>query len=446
MSSDVAIRVRHLTKNYQIYEHPQDRLKQSLLPRLQRWLGRPPSQFFHNFRAVDQVSFDIHKGETVGIIGRNGSGKSTLLQLICGTLTPTEGTVETVGRLTALLELGAGFNPDFSGRENVFMNGALLGLSQAELHDRFEEIAAFADIGDFIEQPVKNYSSGMYVRLAFALNVLCDPEIMIVDEALAVGDMKFQAKCITALRRIQERGATVLFVSHDMGTVKSLCDRGIYLERGALRSMGTAAQVAEEFVRVMREEMNQEPGFSRPPCTVPTPDARTVPPLPAPPVDPSPQPPRTQMEFSRYGSGEAIVHRVDFLDKAGQPILEAEFDQEVVIRIHLVSHVRKSLAVSYYIHDDKKILLLGVGPRQLDLPLIEADIQKSYVVTFQTRVPLHEGAYSIQVQVTEPIVEGETARFLDVVEDAIVFKVNRRPGGRLWSKVFIPTTMMVEQR
>jgi lipopolysaccharide transport system ATP-binding protein len=442
MSSDVSIRVHNLTKDYQIYEQPQDRLKQSLLPRVQRWLGQPPVQYFRHFRAVDQVSFEIHKGETVGIIGRNGSGKSTLLQLICGTLTPTEGTIETTGRLTALLELGAGFNPEFSGRENVFMNGALLGLSQTDIHDRFEEIAAFADIGDFIEQPVKTYSSGMYVRLAFALNVLCDPEIMIVDEALAVGDMKFQAKCITALRRIQARGATVLFVSHDLGTVKSLCDRGIYLERGAVRSLGKAAQVAEDFIRVMREEMNQEPGFSRPLKVMPQPDSDTA----TPPSEISAQIPQKQVELSRYGSGEATIQRVDFLDSAGQPIVEAEFDQEVVIRIHLVSHAQKTIAVSYYIHDDKKILLLGVGPRQLDLPFIEAGIRESYVVTFQTRVPLHEGAYSIQIQVTEPIVEGETARFLDVVDDAIVFKVDRRPGGRLWSKVFIPTTMTVEQR
>ncbi len=444
MSSDVVIKVCNLTKSYQIYERPQDRLKQSLLPRFQRCLGRSPIRYFREFRAVDQVSFEIGKGETVGIIGRNGSGKSTLLQLICGTLMPTEGTVETVGRLTALLELGAGFNPEFSGRENVFMNGALLGLSQEEISERFGEIVAFADIGDFIEQPVKTYSSGMYVRLAFALNVLCDPAIMIVDEALAVGDMRFQAKCMTALRRIQDRGATILFVSHDMGAIKSLCDRGIYLERGAIKSMGRSAQVAEEFVRVMREEMNHEPGFRRPVKEF-SPSGPDTAALQSPVSEPSKPLPEEENNFSRYGTGEAMITRVEFLDEEGESIVAADFDQEVVIRIHFVSHASKTLAASYYIHDDKKILLLGAGPRQLGEPFIEVNAQERYVVTFRTRVPLHEGAYSIQAQLTEPLVEGETARFLDVVEDAVVFKVNRRSTGRLWAKVFIPNTMSVER-
>lgn len=242
-SSKPVVSVVDLSKCYHIYEKPGDRLKQSIYPRLQRVLGRSPRTYFHEFWALRNISFEIEKGETIGVIGRNGSGKSTLLQLICGTLTPTSGIVETNGRLAALLELGSGFNPEFSGVENVYLNGALLGLSKDELDARFDDIAAFADIGEFIKQPVKMYSSGMFVRLAFAINIMSQPDIMVVDEALAVGDMNFQAKCMTALKRRQENGTTVLFVSHDIGSIKNLCSRGIYLEHGELKSIGPAAKI-----------------------------------------------------------------------------------------------------------------------------------------------------------------------------------------------------------
>ncbi len=198
-SDDIAIRVTNLSKSYQIYETPRDRLKQFVLPRLQRIAGQAPRQYYREFRALNNVSFDVRKGETVGIIGRNGSGKSTLLQIICGTLTPTGGTVETRGRIAALLELGSGFNPDFTGRENVYLNASVLGLPQEEIETRFDDIAAFADIGDFIDQPVKTYSSGMIVRLAFAVAINVDPDILVIDEALSVGDELFQRKCFSRI-------------------------------------------------------------------------------------------------------------------------------------------------------------------------------------------------------------------------------------------------------
>ena len=189
MSSEIAIKVENLSKCYQIYDQPRDRLKQFLLPRLQRVVGLTPKQYYREFWALKDTSFDVKKGETVGIIGRNGSGKSTLLQMICGTLSPTTGSVATHGRIAALLELGSGFNPEFTGRENVYMNASVLGLTNDEIDARFDEIAAFADIGEFIEQPVKTYSSGMYSRLAFSIAINVDPEILIVDEALAVGEI-----------------------------------------------------------------------------------------------------------------------------------------------------------------------------------------------------------------------------------------------------------------
>ncbi|MGE8637360.1 MAG: ABC transporter ATP-binding protein [Achromobacter sp.] len=229
--SDV-IRVDHLSKCYQIYDRPHDRLKQFVAPRVRNLLGRSPVNYFREFWALRDVSFNVGRGETVGIIGRNGSGKSTLLQMICGTLMPTAGTVETHGRVAALLELGAGFNPEFSGRENVFLNAMVLGLSQAEIEARFDEIAAFADIGQFIEQPVKHYSSGMYARLAFAVAINVDPDILVVDEALAVGDEPFQRKCFARIDAIKSRGATILFVSHSGAAIINLCDRAVLLNAG----------------------------------------------------------------------------------------------------------------------------------------------------------------------------------------------------------------------
>lgn len=231
-SEELAIRVTDLSKRYNIYSRPVDRLKQSIMPKVSGLLGRPPRSYFHEFWALQNLTLDVKKGETVGVIGRNGSGKSTLLQMICGTLTPTSGHIETKGRITALLELGSGFNPEFTGRENVFLNGAILGLSRDEIKDRFDAIAGFADIGEFIEQPVKFYSSGMTVRLAFAVQAMVDPDILIVDEALAVGDERFQRKCFQRLEELKKNGTSILFVSHAGQQIVELCDRALLLEQG----------------------------------------------------------------------------------------------------------------------------------------------------------------------------------------------------------------------
>jgi lipopolysaccharide transport system ATP-binding protein len=251
-SNDIAIRVRNLSKCYQIYEAPQDRLKQFVMPSVRRALGKPGKQYFREFWALKDVSFEIKKGETVGIIGRNGSGKSTLLQMICGTLTPTSGSIETNGRIAALLELGSGFNPEFTGRENVYMNAAVLGLTKEETDARFDEIVAFADIGDFIEQPVKTYSSGMMVRLAFAVIAHVDADILVVDEALSVGDAFFTQKCMRFLRAFMKNG-TVLFVSHDTASVKSFCKNALWLEKGQVIQEGTPKAVCELYLEAFYE-------------------------------------------------------------------------------------------------------------------------------------------------------------------------------------------------
>ena len=252
MSSEIAIKVENLSKCYQIYAQPHDRLKQSLYPKMQRLLGRQAGQYYREFWALKELSFEIRRGQTVGIIGRNGSGKSTLLQMICGTLNPTSGSVQTHGRVAALLELGSGFNPEFTGRENVFLNAAVLGLTHDETAARFAAIETFADIGDFIDQPVKTYSSGMMVRLAFAVIAHVDADILVVDEALAVGDAFFTQKCMRFLRNFMKNG-TVLFVSHDTGAIKNFCSHAIWLDKGIVIETGAPKDVCELYLQAYYE-------------------------------------------------------------------------------------------------------------------------------------------------------------------------------------------------
>lgn len=240
--SNFAIKIENLSKCYRIYNKPQDRLKQAL------WRGK--KQFFREFWALRNISFRVAPGEAIGIIGRNGAGKSTLLQLLCKTQTPTSGTIEVNGRVAALLELGAGFNPEFTGRENVYMNGAILGFTNNEMEARFEEIAAFADIGEFIEQPVKTYSSGMFVRLAFAVQACVEPEILIVDEALSVGDIFFQQKCHARMAELLKRGTSILLVSHDMLAIEKYCSEVVLLHEGECVFVGQSNVGVEQYYQL----------------------------------------------------------------------------------------------------------------------------------------------------------------------------------------------------
>ena len=256
-SNNIAISVSNLSKSYQIYNTPRDRLKQFVMPRLRRLTGKAHKQYFHEFWALKDVTFEIKKGETVGIIGRNGSGKSTLLQIICGTLNPTSGSIQTNGRIAALLELGSGFNPEFTGRENVYMNASVLGLTNQEIDERFDKIVAFADIGDFVEQPVKTYSSGMMVRLAFAVIAHVDADILVIDEALAVGDVVFTQKCMRFLRKFMDQG-TVLFVSHDSASIINLCQHALWLNKGKIEHIGIAKDVVQSYTQFTLQEIYGE--------------------------------------------------------------------------------------------------------------------------------------------------------------------------------------------
>lgn len=243
MENGIAIQVKHLSKMYKLYNKPSDRLKESL--------GLTRKKNYQERYALTDVNFEVKKGETVGIIGTNGSGKSTILKIITGVLNPTEGEAKVDGRISALLELGAGFNMEYTGIENVYLNGTMMGFSEKEIDARLNDILAFADIGDYVHQPVKTYSSGMFVRLAFAVAINIDPEILIVDEALSVGDVFFQAKCYRKFEEFKKRGKTILFVSHDLGSITKYCDRAVLLNKGKMIYEGTPKEAVEIYKKVL---------------------------------------------------------------------------------------------------------------------------------------------------------------------------------------------------
>jgi lipopolysaccharide transport system ATP-binding protein len=405
MSSEIAIKVDNLSKCYQIYDKPQDRLKQSIYPRLQYLAGQKPKQYFREFWALRDVSFEIKKGETVGIIGRNGSGKSTLLQLICGTLNPTGGNLRVHGRIAALLELGSGFNPEFTGRENVYINAAVLGLSKEETDARFDDIIAFADIGDFIEQPVKTYSSGMMLRLAFAVIAHIDADILIIDEALAVGDAFFTQKCMRFLRRFMQSG-TVFFVSHDTGSVRNLCTHAIWLEKGSIVQQGSPKEICENYLEAFYEAQQ---GKSALPAKIDS-------------VEHSMAHAKDQrrefintsnlrndirlFEFNpeapSFGKGGAQIVSVRFLDKEGHPLAWVVGGEEVALRIEARAYSPlNSPIIGFFIKDRLGQYLFGDNTylSYIDSPVVCAEGQ-CIMADFSFQMPrLFAGDYSITVAI-----------------------------------------------
>ena len=247
LESKLAIKVENITKIYKLYDKPIDRLKESLSP------GK--KDYHKDFYALNELSFHVEKGQTVGIIGTNGSGKSTILKIITGVLTPTTGQVEVNGKISALLELGAGFNMDYTGIENIYMNGTMMGYSKKEMDEKLQDILEFAEIGDFVYQPVKTYSSGMFVRLAFALAINVEPEILIVDEALSVGDVFFQSKCYRRMEEIRQRGTTILMVTHDMGSIIKYCDKVVLLNKGNFVAEGSAGHMVDLYKKILAGQM-----------------------------------------------------------------------------------------------------------------------------------------------------------------------------------------------
>ena len=395
---NTALRVESVSKQYRMYDHPGDRLKEMLT----RGLWKRHREFW----ALQDISFEIEAGTTTGIIGPNGSGKSTLLQIITGTLEPTHGNVWHEGRIATLLELGAGFNPEFTGLENIFMNAALIGFSRSETESLIPEIERFAEIGPFIHQPVKTYSSGMYVRLAFSIAISANPQILIIDEALAVGDAVFQHRCTRRLREMQESGVTIFFVSHDPGAVRALCSRAILLNTGRIESDGKPADVLNHYQKLI---MAREHDYDRAAAAPDEADGNTFA------VEEA-----AALHYTfRHGDGSAEVLRVELLDAAQRRIEMVESGEPVVVRMRVRFRADVEDPVcGFLIRNRHGIHLYGTNTELQQVELGTVRRGEVVEVTFAFDCRLAPDSYSIAVAAHSP-----DAVSFDWLDGALFFQV-----------------------
>jgi lipopolysaccharide transport system ATP-binding protein len=400
MSSDIAIAIQGVSKAYQIYDKPFDRLKQMVFGSRRK--------YHEEFWALRDINFEVRRGETVGIVGRNGSGKSTLLQIICGTVEPTTGSVEKRGRVSALLELGSGFNPEFTGRENVYLNGAILGLSREDIDTRFDRIAAFADIGDFLDSPVKHYSSGMFARLAFSVAIHVDPDILIVDEILAVGDAAFQRRCLAKFYEIRESGCSILFVSHDQYQVKSVCQRALYLERGQQRMFGSAGRVIDQYVIDTEKAVMEAQGTVAQRSdiafeAVDKPSASGIEPTPADGGETGTQTASQVAPVKQEADSLYRIVSVALLDEAGSQLSDVVCGQDVYLKMRFqattdVLPARISFVFNLYRHDD--LYICGTTTVMDGIEPYPAGKTGEVIVKFP-KLPLLGGLYKWRVAVND---------------------------------------------
>lgn len=376
MSSDaIAIRASGLSKNYQLYDSPFDRLKQLLTGDRHRY-GR-------TFHALQDVGFTLCKGDVLGLIGRNGAGKSTLLQLICGTLTPTGGKLEVNGRIAALLELGAGFNPDFSGRENVFLNASILGLSRAETEARFDDIVAFSGIGDFIDQPVKTYSSGMYVRLAFSIATSIEPDILVIDEALSVGDGEFARKSFDRIMQLRDKGATILFCSHSMYHIEAICTRALWLERGKIRMEGEPGKVTQAFNTALLVDSPSHASGETPPVATET-------------TDQPHQPEAAAAAPAAAGQARFVRITAETDGQAGQQVCLRAGESDLRVRIEFTSDpALPAPSIAFGIENNNGLTITSAGSLYDGAPLQRRPDGSGTAELVLPRFPLMRGEYSM---------------------------------------------------
>lgn len=406
MAADVSIEVRDLSKVYRLYARPRDRILEAVHP-LRR-------KYHRDFAALDDVSFTIPRGESVAFIGKNGAGKSTLLKAITGILTPTSGSVQVSGKVSALLELGTGFSPELSGRDNVLFSGAIMGIPRAEMQKRLDSILAFADIGSYVDQPVKRYSSGMFVRLAFAVAVSVDPEVLIIDEALSVGDMRFQQKCYRRIREYKESGVTILFVSHDMGAVLSFCDRALWLKDGKIERDGKPAEVARAYSAHMNYDAD---AFAQTPV---------VPDVPGP-ADSGAAAGVAWHDLSAclsFGDGGATVTRVAFSRKGEAGTLEVLRGKE---RVNLSMEVvfRESMRQPLYgllLKDGYGNQILSINSYVYEYPCRARGAGETAVFHFAFQFPLlRNGEYTLSVAIAEGTLDAHVQHHW--VHDVLVLQV-----------------------
>jgi lipopolysaccharide transport system ATP-binding protein len=421
-----AITVTDVSKAYRIYAHPRHRLLEAV------WRGR--RVYHRDFWALRAVSFQVRAGTTFGIIGMNGSGKSTLLQVIAGIVQPTGGSVRVQGRVASLLELGAGFNPEFTGRENILMHGAILGIPAEEVQARIPAIEAFAEIGAFIDQPVKTYSSGMFVRLAFAAAIHVDPDILLVDEALAVGDAVFQHRCIRRVRELQAQGKTILFVSHDIGMVKAICSEVLFLDAGRVRGVGDPAEIANLYHAHIAGLELQQAGVSAPAVPVPpaSPSAGFR-------VDPTFD---DRVGLFRHGTGAARIRNVELLDDRFRPLTAVDFNQETILRVHVEFYEDAPTSIlGYLIRDKTGTNVVGTNTYEEGAPIPPRAAGQTLVVDYRHRLPLMAGTYSVTAALAY---NRHSATFFDWIDNALVFELLPPSDGRMiHTKVSLPTQVTI---
>ena len=406
-NKEIVIKVENVTKEYKIYKKPIHKILFNLAPKFYE-------SKVSNFRALNNISLEIPKGATVGIVGRNGSGKSTLLQIITGTLNPTLGNVNINGRISALLELGAGFNPEFTGRENVYLNGAILGLGRKEIDEKFDSILEFSEIGEFIDRPVKTYSSGMFVRLAFSVAAFVDPDIMIIDEALSVGDEKFQRKCYNYLENLKEKGCTILFVSHSMRVVEQLCDYAYLLDNSNLIAEGEPKEIIDKYHMLL---YSQENAHYQALNTVEKENAEKN--MVSDGVD-ALQKPHGKSERDVFIENVKMLNEVDeevYVFNTGEP-------SKILLNVHSSIDVQDVL-IGLRIKTTQGIEVYGTSTLYHNLK-IDFKKNKQYTISFDQKVRLTSGTYHISVAIAKEDGKNDMIYF-DKLSDYLLFKVEEIP-------------------
>ncbi len=450
MSDEVVLKVGNVGKRYELYSAPHHRLFQTLF--------RGRKQFYKEFWALKNVSFEVKKGECFGIIGRNGSGKSTLLQIVAGILAPSLGSVQSNGRVSALLELGSGFNPEFTGRENVYMNGAIMGFLKAEMDKKFDAIAAFADIGEFIDQPVKIYSSGMYVRLAFAVAISVDPDILIVDEALSVGDARFQSRCMNRINKFRESGVSILFVSHDTETVKRICNKSLVLDQGEIVNQGAAGHMSNWYLAFLTNDCNLEKTRQMEMESV----AKKEEALSAQPskktfelsaqssvlsrpekkadcaIDRAQHP---EFAYFRHGDGNARIIFFSLCDEKGRHVEHVFLGMKIYCHIEIVFNIDLPYhIIGLHIRDGRgtDIVAINTFQERLKIPSVTAGEHLTY--TFCIPIELRSGNYSITTTVAYHQYKME---WMDWIDNIVIFQVVDPDPNRLIFGVYYPRDVSV---
>jgi len=427
--NDIAIEVQSISKVYKLYDNPVDRLKESL---------HPFRKTYHrDFYALKDISFNVMKGESFGIIGKNGAGKSTLLKILTGVLTPSSGTTVITGKVSALLELGAGFNPEMTGLENIYFSGTLMGFSRDEMNAKMDSILSFADIGDFINQPVKTYSSGMFVRLAFSIAIIVEPDIFIVDEALSVGDFFFQLKCKEKLRNMIDSGLTLLFVSHDLSTVKTICRKSILLDNGRLSLFDNSDKVVSEYLTsTFRSQQN---------VVYPSDDGsvldgnNTV----YKQVSSEEEAFINNVEFlqnakyQRVQNGRSHFANVQLLDEFGNEAKLIEYDQKTILRMAIeIDDDIPKLGYGYHIMDKNGLSIVYSDCHMEGISYLSGKKGERYILDWKFKAALTQGKYVIRAVLSIPIdLSISKVDFCDYVPVAVQFEVMPRNGSLVYGYI-----------